>query len=97
MSPAEREKEEALDYPFLQMLEASLLPILGYPEMSDATLQTLAEILHTATQLWARDRDSDTAEALPRESVHYWCFDMLFIVTSRHSIGMFTLPSQIPD
>ena len=88
LSPAEREREESLDYPFLQVLETSLLPNLGYSEMNDTTLQTLAEILHAATQFWARDINTETAKVLPREGVHYWCFDMLFIVTSRHSIGM---------
>ncbi|GHJ88999.1 hypothetical protein NliqN6_5401 [Naganishia liquefaciens] len=86
MTPAEREREEALDYPFLQVLETSLLPILGYPQMNDTTLQTLAEILHATTQLWARDPETEAAQTLPREALHYWCFDMLFIVTSRHSI-----------
>lgn len=89
MSPADREKEEALDYPFLRMLEGSLLPVLGYPEMSDETLQALAEILHAATRLWTRSADSDEVEVLPRERFHYWCFDLLFIITSRHSIGEF--------
>lgn len=94
MAPEEREKQEALDYPLLRMLEGSLLPVLGYPEMSDATLQALAEILHSATRLWKRSADSDEVEVLPRERFHYWCFDLLFIVTSRHSIGKSCLDDQ---
>jgi hypothetical protein len=94
MAPEDREKQEALDYPFLRMLEGSLLPVLGYPEMSDATLQALAEILHSATRLWKRSADSDEVEVLPRERFHYWCFDLLFIVTSRHSIGRSRLDDQ---
>ncbi|KAJ9096967.1 hypothetical protein QFC20_006328 [Naganishia adeliensis] len=54
--------------------------------MSDTTLQALAEILHSATRLWKRSSDSDEVEVLPRERFHYWCFDLLFIVTSRHAI-----------
>ncbi|KAJ9092821.1 hypothetical protein QFC21_006697 [Naganishia friedmannii] len=91
MPPAEREKEESLDWPFLQMLETHLLPVLGYREMSDRTLQALAEIVHSATQLWRGmvtcGAGTEEIEALPREKLHYWCFDLLFIVTSRTSVG----------
>ncbi|KAJ9119007.1 hypothetical protein QFC22_003496 [Naganishia vaughanmartiniae] len=90
MPPAEREKEESLDWPFLQMLETHLLPVLGYPEMSDQTLQALAEIVHSATQLWrgvtSSEAGTEEIETLPRERFHYWCFDLLFIVTSRTSV-----------
>ncbi|KAJ9101495.1 hypothetical protein QFC19_005146 [Naganishia cerealis] len=90
MPPSKRETEESLDWPFLQMLEAHLLPVLGYPEMSDRTLQALAEIVHSATQLWRGTTTSGLGmgeiETLPRERFHYWCFDLLFIVTSRASV-----------
>jgi hypothetical protein len=95
MSPSEREKEESLDWPFLHMLETHLLPVLGYQGMSDQTLQALAEIVHSATQLWragtANGGAAGEIETLPRERFHYWCFDLLFIVTSRTSVGKCSL------
>lgn len=98
-----QDAEENFDLALLSTLEVDVLPHLGSERIPDYVITQFARILYAASALHADGAREDGAsvdegyattessQAVPRERLAYWAFDLLVLVCAVVETGEFPL------